>query len=181
MDLTMDLERKVLVLALLGSAAVLSPACVTTKACTEIGCTDQFSAAIEGASASLPPGMHRLDVVADGTTLSCTFSVPVEPLPGGGLPAPTCSPGLMLFVGPAMTCTTFETDAAKGQRCEPIPDRVQERLSIAGTPAHVTVTQWAGDAMIFQQTAAPTYQLNRPNGPDCEPVCRQASAAWSLP
>ena len=37
--------------------------------------------------ASLPPGMHRLEVVVDGSTLTCTFSVPVEPLPGGVLGA----------------------------------------------------------------------------------------------
>ena len=67
----MDLERKVMILALLGSGGLLSSTCVTTKACTEIGCIDQFSASIEAASASLPPGMHRLEVIADGTTLSC--------------------------------------------------------------------------------------------------------------
>jgi len=176
----LDLERKIMILALLGSA-ILCSTCVKTKACTEIGCIDQFSATIESPSASLPAGMHRLEVVADGTTLSCTFPVPVEPLPGGGWPGPECSPGLILFVGPAVTCTTFETDTAKGQRCDPIPDRISERFSIAQTPTQVAVTQWAGDTMIFQQTATPTYHVSYPNGPDCDPGCRQASAAWSIP
>lgn len=176
----MDLERRITILALLGST-VLSSACVTTKACTEVGCNDQLGATIEATSASLPPGMHRLDVVADGTTLSCTFTVPVEPLPGGGLPAPTCSPGLMLSVGPAVTCTTFEDGSAQGQRCDPIPDRVQERLWVGGAPAHITVTQWAGGTMIFQQTASPTYKISYPNGPECGPVCRQGDATWSIP
>ena len=176
----MKLERWLLLLPLLG-CVVLSSSCTSTKGCTEIGCIDQFSATIEAASASLPPGAHRMDVTADGTTLSCTFSVPVEPLPAGGLPAPACSPGLMLFVGPAVTCTTVQSGTAQGQRCDPIPDRVQERLSVAGTPTTITVTQWAGATMIFQQTATPTYQLSRPNGPECEPICRQATAAWSIP
>ena len=176
----MKLERIGLLVPLLGSLA-LSTSCTATKGCTDIGCIDQFSAVIEAPSVSLPAGAHRLDVSADGTTLSCTFALPVEPLPSGGLPAPACAPGLMLVVGPAVTCTTFEDSASKGRRCDPVPDRVQERLTVAGTPTNVTVTQWAGDTTIFQQTATPTYQVSRPNGPECEPACRQASTTWSIP
>jgi len=177
----MDLERKVMILALLGSGGLLSSTCVTTKACTEVGCNDQFSATIEAPLASLPPGMHRLEVIADGTTLTCTFSVPLEPPASGGWPDPVCSAGLSLSVGPAVMCTTFETDAIKGQRCDPIPDRVSEHLYFSATPTQVAVTQWAGDTMIFQQTATPTYQVSYPNGPDCGPACRQGSVTWSIP
>ena len=81
----------------------------------------------------------------------------------------------------SVTCTTFDNGIAKGQRCDPIPDRVREDLTVAGTPAHVTVTQWAGNTMVFQQTATPAYQINYPNGPECNPGCRQATATWTIP
>ena len=176
----MNLEHLSMSLALLGGVT-LSSSCVSTKACTEVGCSDQFSATIETTSASLPPGAHRLDVTADGTTLSCTFSVPVEPIPSEGLPSPDCPLGLTLFVGPAVTCTTVDNGTAKSQSCDPVPDRIKESLRITRSPTHLTVTQWAGDTMIFEQTAIPTYQTSQPNGPGCEPICRQASASWSIP
>jgi hypothetical protein len=173
-------ERTTLVLALL-SAVGLTSACTSTKACTEIGCVDQFSATIEAASASLRPGDHELDVTVDEAWLSCRFSIPVEPIPMGGLPAADCDHVLTLFVGPAVTCTTFDDGAVKGQRCDPVPGRVQERLTVTGTPTYVGVRQWAGDTLIFTQMITPIYELTRPNGPECEPTCRQASATWSIP
>jgi hypothetical protein len=48
------------------------------------------------------------------------------------------------------------------------------------TPASVTirVTTSAGTR---EQTAQPSYSINRPNGPDCGPECKQGQVTVALP
>jgi hypothetical protein len=177
------IERRLLlaVMALaLPALAGASVSCVS-KGCPNSNCQNQFAATVTAASASLPSGIHRIDVTADGMMLSCTFAFPLETPPSAGTTSPECSFGLTAFVGPAVTCTAFENGGAKGLRCDPIPDQFQESLQIAGTPALVNVEQSVGGAVILQRSATPVYRDNMPNGPGCEPTCRQASAAWSIP
>lgn len=47
------------------------------------------------------------------------------------------------------------------------------------TPAEVTATAFLGDRE-EERTFEPEYREERPNGPDCPPVCRQASIRWKL-
>ena len=129
--------------------------CSSTKACSLIGCTDGFSANVgPGEIGSLPSGSHRLEVIVDSVILICAFQILL------GTTAPTCSTGLNVLVAPA------------GQGVETI--------TVAGTPGQVHAWQYADDVPILDAAAAPSYQESRPNGPDCEPVCRQASASWTL-
>jgi hypothetical protein len=161
--------------------AILAPAHTScSKTCTEIGCLTQFTAGISAAEASLPAGTHRIDVTADGALLSCTFAFPLETLPGGGLVSPRCSPGLAASVGSAVECTEVITSSAKSLRCVPIPDQIQESVQVTGTPSLVTVEQSVGGIAILQRSATPVYENSQPNGPGCEPICRQASAHWSI-
>lgn len=152
-----------------------------SKACGEVGCQSQLTAVVSASIASLPAGTHRIDVTADGAMSSCTFTFPLETAPGGGLVGPQCSPGLIGFVGPAQQCTPFTTGDAKGLRCVPLPDQVQESIQIVGTPSMVAVEQSVGGVVILQRSATPAYADNQPNGPGCEPTCRQATAEWSIP
>lgn len=46
-------------------------------------------------------------------------------------------------------------------------------------PAEVTATAFLGDRE-EERTFEPEYREERPNGPDCPPVCRQASIRWKL-
>src|SRR6478735_8030530 len=57
----------------------------TPKTCTLIGCQDEFAALVRTADGYLPSGMHRVELLVDGVTLMCTFKVPLEAAPGGGL------------------------------------------------------------------------------------------------
>jgi hypothetical protein len=41
------------------------------------------------------------------------------------------------------------------------------------------VQQLAGDVVVLDQTVSPTYQINQPNGPQCDPTCHQASFEWT--
>lgn len=47
------------------------------------------------------------------------------------------------------------------------------------TPAEVTATAFFPDRE-EERSFEPEYREERPNGPDCPPVCRQASIRWKL-
>lgn len=132
----------------------------TTKTCTLIGCQDEFVALVRSADGFLPSGMHRVELLVDGVTLMCTFKVPLEAAPGGGLVQPTCPAGLSVTV-------MFTVEDV-------------EIITVPGTPGQVHAWQYVDDRAILDVAAAPTYQENAPNGPGCGPICRQASVSWTL-
>jgi hypothetical protein len=153
-----------------------------SKACTEIGCVDGFSATVTFGPGAFPMGAHQLDVTADGATLSCAFMVPVPKLPGGGDAGPQCAPGVTLVVGPAARCATVQLPGgAVGEQCTPIAGASSESITVAGTPAQVTLRQTVAGAVILDRSVAPSYQVSQPNGPGCDPLCQQAAAQWVLP
>ena len=80
----------------------------------------------------------------------------------------------------APICTETRTDTSVSIHCDPIPGQFVETIGLTGTPAQVHVWQYVDDAAILDAAAAPTYAEARPNGPECAPVCRQASASWTL-
>src|SRR5436190_9805127 len=47
---------------------------VQTRACTLIGCADNFSATVQRADGSFPGGAHRVEVLAEGVSSTCTFT-----------------------------------------------------------------------------------------------------------
>ena len=54
------------------------------------------------------------------------------------------------------------------------------KSTLMGAPGQVHVWQYVDDATILDVAAAPSYQESQPNGPECAPVCRQASLSWTL-
>jgi hypothetical protein len=159
--------------------AATGPACMS-KACSTVGCFDQFTATVQRADGSFPSGAHRIDVVADGVSRSCTFIFPLETLPGGGAAVPTCASGLAVFVGPATVCTQTTVNGAVGYKCDPVPGQYVESIALAGTPVQLHASQSVNGTPILEVDAAPSYQDVQPNGPECGTVCRQASASWTL-
>jgi hypothetical protein len=110
--------------------------------------------------------MHRIELLVDGTSLTCTFAYPLEMQL-----QPVCS-GFSVGFLPEMPCTDT--------RCDAIPGRFVETITVSGTPGQLHAWQYVGDTPILDAAAAPSYEEHRPNGPECEPVCRQASVAWTL-
>jgi hypothetical protein len=151
-----------------------------SKTCSTVGCFDQFTATVQRADGSFPTGAHRIDVVADGVSLSCTFNFPIETLPGGGAAVPSCATGLTAFVGPATVCMHTTGNGGSTYRCDPIPGQYVESIALAGTPAQLHASQSVDGASLLEVDAAPSYQDVQPNGPECGTVCRQASASWTL-
>jgi hypothetical protein len=173
--------RRVAGLVMSGALAA-APGCAieTTKTCSLVGCQDQFSANLQTADGSFPSGTHQVDVVADGLTLSCAFSFPLGTAPGGGTIAPSCPMGLNVGVWPATVCTSTTTGATASQTCDPIPGHFVESITLTGAPTRVQLQQSVDGTSLLNVEMAPTYVVNRPNGPDCDPACRQSSASLTL-
>jgi hypothetical protein len=162
--------------SLVGAAlavAGLAAAC-ETKVCTLRGCQDQLHATITSGDGSIPPGMHLVEVTADGATLSCTFQVPS----GAGTAAAQCPSGLQVLVGQRSDCTDIDTGSARVLECRPIPGSFFEDITVIGQPRVVRVRVIVEGAVVLDRTESPTYEEALPNGPGCDPTCHQASVQW---
>lgn len=124
--------------------------------------------------------MHKIDVTADGTLFTCTFTFPLEILPSGGTAGPSCAVGLTVDIVPATSCTTSSTDAAETSQCTAIPGQFVEQITVTGIPVQVTVQQSVDGKAVLDETAIPSYQPIQPNGPGCEPICEQGTQSWTL-
>jgi hypothetical protein len=138
----------------------------SSKTCATRGCSAGFTAKVTSADGSFPSGMYRIELLVDGTSLTCTFAYPAAMLM-----QPLCSGFFVAFL-PETICTDT--------RCDAIPGRFFETMTVTGTPGQVHAWQYVDDVPILDAAVAPSYQDERPNGPECEPVCRQASVAWTL-
>jgi hypothetical protein len=163
-----------------GAVAACSGGGSTPMACTLIGCADNFTASAQRADGSIPDGAHRIEVLADGTTLRCAFTLPLATSPNGGVLQPTCDAGLTVTVMPAQLCIQTQGDSSTSGTCNAIPGRFVENVTLSGAPGQVHVWQYVDDVPILDAAVAPQYQERRPNGPGCSPVCRQASVAWTM-
>jgi len=140
--------------------------------CTTIGCTDELTATLHDATGGLPAGKQVLTVTANGTTLTCSFTLPRA----GGAGAETCPKGLTVTIVQAQSCET----TGAGATCTPIADQFQEKVTLVGSPTTVMVSQTVDGKSYLAETATPTYTTTRPNGPNCAPVCSQAMVEWVL-
>ena len=66
------------------------------------------------------------------------------------------------------------------QRCDPIPGQFIEGCALQGTPTNVRIVQMVDGVVLLDESIAPTYKVVYPNGPDCDPGCKQASASLTL-
>ena len=118
--------------------------------------------------------------MVDGMASSCTFSFPLQTAPGGGTVAPSCTGGVQLDVQPATNCVETQINGATTLRCDPIPGQFRESLTVHGAPSRIDVRQFLDEVLILDETVMPSYTTWHPNGPDCDPACRQAKASWTL-
>lgn len=130
------------------------------QTCTLIGCVGGFEINLEKASA-WAAGDYTFDLDVDGKTNSCTVTLPFT----------SCNDGLK--------CTTELTDLTIGLSGCALP-AAQHKISgltfFNTAPKTVAVTVKFGVDEIGSVSYTPTYTDSRPNGPNCEPLCRQAPA-----
>ena len=142
--------------------------------CTEIGCADQASLTLRPASGEWTAGAYELSLTVDGTERRCAFNVPADlPEPRNG--RSLCEQALAMYIQPETTCTEHRYRDAVSQSCTPIPDRYSASLTLYGTPSALTVVLERDGTTILDESSTLHYQSERPNGPDCEPLCQQAS------
>ena len=133
-----------------------SLACFEEKICTLRGCQDQASITLRRPDGKTPPLSVELDL--DGRRVTC--------------PAPMAR-------------------TAGGQACDDVNVQVEHRelsdgkleqeITIVGTPKRVGATLTADGAVAGQRNFDMTYMTVYPNGPDCDPGCKQRSELWELP
>ena len=139
--------------------------------CDPTPCANEFSAKVRSVDGSFPSGTHRIDVAADGASLSCTFVFPLATGADGRAVQPTCDAGLFVDVSPQLACA--------GDWCQPIDGKFEEIIFVSGAPAEVHALQVVDGVTILDVVAAPSYVGAR-TSPECPPVCRVASASWTL-
>jgi hypothetical protein len=128
----------------------------SSHACTLIGCGMGLEVEFQGAKSS--PGIYQIEVVSDGAPATCQLTIPFT----CGTP-PTCSPAVpdwrLIWSGCALG---------------PEHQTIDGLAFSSGGPTSIDVIVRHDDQVIGGGSATPTYSTSRPNGPDCEPVCRSA-------
>jgi hypothetical protein len=143
------------------------------RICTLACCFDAFTATVRAGLVPFPAGVHVVDVTADTVTQSCMFTFPAERLTPGALIQQRCAPSLTISVEALCPAPNIVS-------CAPSLIKNVETIMVDGTPAQVHVRQTVSGNLILDQSATPAYVPFQPNGPGCDPICQEATAAWTL-
>jgi hypothetical protein len=147
--------------ALLG---VLPQGCVplgSDVACTQMGCDDGASIAFS----LTEPGAYSFELVADGTPVTCSATLPLPPC--GQAPAATCSlPSVML--------------EASGCALSPAEHALVGISFMGEHPTAIEVAVVRDGTELGRQTFAPSYGRLAPNGEECGPICHHATMQLTL-
>lgn len=159
---------------------VLASGCqVFERSCTEIGCGDQASLTLATADRKWPAGAYRFRYTLPDAVITCEVSVP-EQLPARTSISARCSSGSM-HLAPHAVCVESRTADAVTQSCSPADGELIGSVSFDGTPSNVGIQVERHGVVILDKEERFAYASLRPNGPDCEPLCRQASVSVLVP
>ncbi len=128
----------------------------TTKMCTRMGCMSLLNVEVVGGD-KLPKGKYVVNVEADGKKGKCTFTAPDF----CNDKAPKCDGDVEIDI--------------KRTGCQPTGAPQITALNIPSTPAAATITVTRDGKKVGEARLSPQYKEVRPNGPDCDPVCKSAA------
>ena len=154
------------------------------KSCTEIGCGDGASVSVI-APGTWPAGRYVFGFEMGSQSVTCTAELP-EDFPGVGVirPLPCRSDGVgtlsAAFVQETV-CMEQRSRDAVSESCTPLPGRFTLQVDISGTPGVLGARIERDGVEVIAQDIALAYEESRPNGPGCEPICRQSHAELTLP
>lgn len=147
----------------------LNAACFWGQSCTEAGCWDQASVLVHEGDWTYAAA--TFEVMFDGHTVACDSQVV-----GSG----TCdNPRVRVQAEQLADCVETKTKDDVTLTCTP-NGKYQYGIFIQGTPARVVVKFTRANGSVEQREFALEYEVTRPNGPDCEPECSNATAEWEL-
>lgn len=129
------------------------------KACTRMGCIGALKVEIGGGD-KLAKGKYVIDVEADGKKGKCAFAAPNF----CDDKAPKCEGEVEIEVV-TQGCPAVTTGPAPSIR----------ELKLPSTPAAASITVTRDGKKVGEAKLAPQYKEVRPNGPECDPVCKNAS------
>ncbi len=127
-------------------------------ACTLIGCGMAFQVDLQ--RAAWTAGNYEVTVIADGETIECTVTLPLDcdaPDPCGG-----------------------STKLILGRDGCALPPSQHKLSSVAfadgSAPASVEVRVLQDEVLLGEAVYMPEYSESEPNGPDCGPACKSAAS-----
>jgi hypothetical protein len=138
------------------------PAITPPRACTEIGCASGLSVDFVR-SGRWAAGNYRIEVTADGNAGACEITLPLS-----CSRQPRCTGASAWRVGESGCALDPQSHSLTGVDFSP------------AQPVDVTVTVSLDDRRLGEARLQPVYTTSQPNGPGCEPVCRQARATLTL-
>lgn len=130
-------------------------------ACTTIGCVDGLSLELAPPGGTWAPGKYVFEVTTPAGTTRCE----------GALPLPACESG------PALACSGPPVSIGESGCALPKDQHGFSTLDLPTGPAHVEVAITHEGKPLTRFVLDPTYRTVQPNGPTCEPTCRQANAS----
>jgi hypothetical protein len=129
-----------------------------------MGCAEGLVVSF-GPTAKWRPGTYVFSIYADGVEQTCK----------GVLPLPPCDSGR------GLSCTANVATVSESGCALPASQHGFSDIYFRSGPSKVTLrVERDGDAVLADETIVPTYRTSQPNGPNCGPVCRQASATVKL-
>lgn len=131
-------------------------------ACTLIGCIDGLTIDMP-ADQRWEPGRYVFDVTLDGRSIRCT----------GALPLKTCEER-------SLTCNAGGVMITESGCAMPADSHGFGPIAIASGPSSIALTIRRDGQTIATGDWTPEYKTSRPNGPQCPPVCRQATVTLQL-
>lgn len=138
-------------------------------ACTEIGCIEAASIAINESDWSYSELALELEV--DGRRVRCNSA-----MMGQG----SCDDARVTVGAEELAdCVETRTQNSASSSCAP-NGKFRHMVFMEGTPQRVAVSVTRPDGSTSQREFELEYQPHRPNGPECGPVCNQAKAQWTL-
>ncbi len=135
------------------------------QACTQIGCENGVR--IELAKATpWTPGTYVFSLTLDGTPVECK----------GALPLQSCESG------PSLSCTPDAAVQIGESGCALPPDQHGfSDIMVRGEPKQITLKVLFDGTPLKSADITPDFKTTQPNGPACEPTCRNAASAVDLP
>jgi hypothetical protein len=166
------------------TAGICADACVESHACTEIGCSESAGFTLHPPGDQWADGVYAMDVTFDAAAYACTFDIPdaIDSAIGPGVPIPVaCTPKLDASLDAVVMCTTHSDGSSSSQVCTPIPGRYYLSVRTPTLAESLSVTVTLGGEPYFEDSLKLSYVVSQPNGPSCEPTCRNASADFHVP
>jgi len=128
-------------------------------ACTDIGCVDGLHVTLAPSGGLWTKGHYTFEITTPLGTTTCE----------GALPLPACE------AGRALSCSGPPVSIGESGCALPPDQHGFASIDLASGPADVTIVIRKDGAELVRKSITPGYRVTSPNGPDCEPTCRQAS------